>query len=80
VNDLQRTLYRSQERVESLTDRLIEAKGANKQLRETARDFGRVRNALGWEQTNSILKQVVAAEKMQMVNKPVRIREQRDGR
>jgi hypothetical protein len=62
VNDLQRTLYRSQERVESLTDRLIKAKDANKQLRETARDFGRVKKILGEDKVKHILNQAKSKE------------------
>jgi predicted RNase H-like nuclease (RuvC/YqgF family) len=62
VNDLQRVLYRSQERVESLTDRLMEAKDVNKQLRETARDFGRVKNILGEKKTAQIIGQAKASE------------------
>jgi hypothetical protein len=62
VNDLQSALYRSQERVESLTDRLITAKESNKELQEVARDFGRVKKILGQRKTVQIIEQARASE------------------
>jgi uncharacterized coiled-coil protein SlyX len=55
VSDLRRALFTAQERVETLTDRLMEAKEENTKLREVARDFGRVKKAIGAEKTESIL-------------------------
>jgi hypothetical protein len=72
VNDLQSALYHSQEHVESLTDRLIEAKDANKQLREVARDFGRVKKILGEDKVKHILKQAKEKEISKMRVKPIR--------
>jgi hypothetical protein len=68
MNDLQSALYHSQERVESLTDRLIEAKDVNKQLQETSRDFGRVKKILGEDKVKHILNQ---AKTMEVNNKRI---------
>jgi chromosome segregation ATPase len=78
VNDLQKALYRSQERVESLTDRLIEAKDANKQLRETARDLGRVKKILGEDKVKHILNQAKTQERGNIKKRPIRIRDVRE--
>jgi predicted nuclease with TOPRIM domain len=63
VTDLKQALTRSQERERNLAARLTEVKSENAELRESARDYVRVKNALGQEQTDSIISKSLEAER-----------------
>ena len=56
VSTLKSSLFKAQDRVETLTDRLLKATNANKQLREAVGDFDCVRNAIGKSKVEEILK------------------------
>jgi uncharacterized coiled-coil protein SlyX len=55
VGDLRSALYKSQERENTLYERLMESKGEITKLREIARDFGHVKKAIGAEKIENIL-------------------------
>ena len=58
LDKLQKTLWREQARVETLTDSMMTEKAANIQLNEIAHDFDSIKKAIGSEKTNSILHHV----------------------
>ena len=56
VAKLRSSLFKAQDKVETLTDRLVDATNANKQLREAVSDFDHVKKAIGQEKIDQILK------------------------
>ncbi|GHU66170.1 hypothetical protein AGMMS49983_15280 [Clostridia bacterium] len=68
VADLKKALARSLERVDSLAERLSTAREENAQLRKIAGDYGRVRDAIGGERVEAILRQTQMAERTVVVD------------
>jgi hypothetical protein len=56
----------------------IEAKGANKQLKEVTRDFGRVKKILGEDKVKHILNQAKAKEREGIRKRSARVRDVRE--
>jgi len=56
VSKMRSSLFNAQEKVERLTDRLVEANNVNKKLREIAKNFDSVKEAIGQDKVEEILK------------------------
>jgi len=80
VDKLQKTLWREQARVETLTDSLMEAKAANIKLNEIAHDFDSVKKAIGPERTESILQKANNTKRDNIKNRDGGIREAKNDR
>jgi uncharacterized coiled-coil protein SlyX len=76
VGELRCALFQSQERVNTLYERLTEAKEVNTKLKAVAHDFGILKKTIGVEKTESILSK--AHEQEQAEKQRVRKRNERE--
>jgi uncharacterized coiled-coil protein SlyX len=76
VGELRRALFQSQDRVNTLYERLTEAEEANIKLKAVAHDFGILKKTIGVEKTESILSK--AHDQEQAEKQRVRKRNERE--